>query len=276
VSRIRTLIVDDEPAARDAISTLLAGDPGIEVVGECADGVSALAAIRTELPDLLFLDVQMPEMDGFSVLRELAPDELPVVIFSTAYDQYALRAFEVHALDYLLKPFDDTRFHEAVERAKEAVRRGRLGALSVQLLDLLDGGRPGTAAAAGGPGGSGGTGRSSGGARYLQRLVIKTDGRVAVVNVKDIDWIEADGDYARIHAAKQWHVLRETMRSLEEQLDPARFARIHRSTIVNVERIKELQPYFRGDYVVILHDGTSLKLSRGYRPRLEEALGKPF
>jgi two-component system LytT family response regulator len=273
---MNVLIVDDEPLARAGMRILLDEESAITSVTEARNGAEAVELVRARRPDLLLLDVQMPEMDGFSVLRELAPDELPVVIFSTAYDQYALRAFEVHALDYLLKPFDDTRFHEAVERAKEAVRRGRLGALSVQLLDLLDGGRPGTAAPTGGPGGSGGTGRSSGGARYLQRLVIKTDGRVAVVNVKDIDWIEADGDYARIHAAKQWHVLRETMRSLEEQLDPARFARIHRSTIVNVERIKELQPYFRGDYVVILHDGTSLKLSRGYRPRLEEALGKPF
>jgi two-component system LytT family response regulator len=263
--RIRALIVDDEPAARAAIRTLLADDAEVRVVGECADGRAALQAIRNEAPDLLFLDVQMPEMDGFALLRELAPTELPVVVFVTAYDQYALHAFDVHALDYLLKPFDDQRFRASLARAKQQVRQGRLGALSQELLALLDGG--------GRPAGGGGGGRDG---QYLKRLVIKSGGRVTILGVKDIDWIEAEGDFVKIHTGRAWHLLRETMKQLETQFDPARFVRIHRSTIVNVERIKELQPYFRGEYVVILHDGTSLKLSRGYKDHLESALGRTF
>jgi two-component system LytT family response regulator len=254
------LIVDDEPAARAAISSLLADDAEVSLVGECADGRSALRAIRDDAPDLLFLDVQMPEMDGFALLREVDPDELPVVVFVTAYDQYALRAFEVHALDYLLKPFDDERFREALARAKQQVRHGKLSAVSQQLLALLDGaGRP-----------------AAGEGRYLKRLVIKSGGRVTILAVRDIDWIEAEADYVKIHTGRAWHLLRETMKHLETQFDPARFVRIHRSTIVNVERIKELQPYFRGEYVVILHDGTSLKLSRGYKEHLEATLGRSF
>ena len=262
---VRALIVDDEPAARAAIRALVAADPDITVVGECADGRSALDAIRAHAPHLLFLDVQMPEMDGFSMLRQLDPAELPVIVFTTAYDQYALRAFEVHALDYLLKPFDDDRFQDAVTRAKEQVRRGRIGALSGQLLALLD-----TVA---GPPGAPATPRNG---RYLKRLVIKSGGRVTVLGVKEVDWVEADGDYVKIHAGKRWHLLRETMKRLEAELDPGRFVRIHRSTIVNIERVSELQPFFRGEYVVLLHDGTSLKLSRGYKERLEAALGRSF
>jgi two-component system LytT family response regulator len=262
MKRVRTLIVDDEPAARAAIRSLLADDPEVDVVGECADGRSALEGIREDAPELLFLDVQMPEMDGFTLLRQLDPTELPVVVFVTAYDQYALRAFDVHAVDYLLKPFDDTRFREAVARAKQLVRQGKLGALSQHLLALLDGsGRPPAVVSNG---------------EYLKRLVIKSGGRVTVVAVRDVDWIEAEGDYVKIHAGRAWHLLRETMKHLETQFDPVRFVRIHRSTIVNVERIKELQPYFRGEYVVILHDGTKLKLSRGYKEHLEGALGRSF
>ena len=271
---IRALIVDDEPAARDAIRSLLAGDGEIHIVGECADGRSALRAIATTSPDLLFLDVQMPEMDGFTMLRQIDPAHLPVVVFVTAFDQYALRAFDVHATDYLLKPFDDERFREAVSRAKQSVRAGQLGRLSEELRALLDGVTPSAAptSTAGGGGGGGGVG----GGPYLKRLVIKSGGRVTLLNVRDIDWIEAEGDYVKIHVGKAWHLLRETMKRLEAQFDPARFVRIHRSTIVNVERIKELQPYFRGEYVVILHDGKSLKLSRGYKEHLESVLGRRF
>lgn len=261
---IRALIVDDEPAARDAIRSLLAGDADIRIVGECADGRSALRAIASTSPELLFLDVQMPEMDGFTMLRQLDPARLPVVVFVTAFDQYALRAFDVHATDYLLKPFDDDRFRDAVSRAKQSVRAGQLGRLSEELRALLDGVAPAApqAAAPGGP--------------YLKRLVIKSGGRVTLLNVRDIDWIEAEGDYVKIHVGKAWHLLRETMKRLEIQFDPARFVRIHRSTIVNVERIKELQPYFRGEYVVILQDGKALKLSRGYKEHLESVLGRKF
>jgi two-component system LytT family response regulator len=192
------------------------------------------------------------------MLRRLAPSELPVVVFTTAYDQYALQAFEVHAVDYLLKPFDDDRFREALVRAKERVRQGRVDAVSRQLRDLLDG-----------SGGAAADARD----RYLTRLVVRSGERTVVVAVRDIDWVEADGDAVRIHAARAEYVLRQPLKDLEQRLDPARLVRIHRSTIVNVERIKELQPYFRGEYVVILHDGTRLKLSRGCRARLEAVLG---
>jgi two-component system LytT family response regulator len=258
---IRTLIVDDEPAARAALQSLLAADREIEVIGECADGRSAVERIEREHPDLVFLDVQMPGMSGFDALGRLEVGELPEVVFVTAYDEYALRAFEVHAADYLLKPFSDDRFHLALTRAKRQVRQRRLGELSDRLVTLLD------AIGRDGPAGSPGAGR------YLRRFVIKSGGRATILAVRDIDWIAAEGDYVKIHAGKISHLLRETMRRLETQLDPARFVRIHRSTIVNIERIKEIQPYFHGEYVVLLNDGTSLKLARGYRQHLETALG---
>ena len=248
------MVVDDEPAARAAIRALLEPDDEVVVVGEHADGRAALEAIRSTRPDLLFLDIQMPEMDGFTMLRQLDAGDLPVIVFTTAYDQHALKAFEVHALDYLLKPFDDIRFHRTLSLAKKQVRQGRLGALSEKMRALLDGEMAAPA--------------------RLERLVIKGDGRSTVLPVDDINWIDADGDHVRLHTARGAHQLRETMKVLEQQLDPARFVRIHRSTIVRVDRVKELQPYFRGEYVVILHDGTSLKLSRGYKPHLEAALGR--
>lgn len=262
---IRTLIVDDEPAARDGIRVLLAADPDVEIIGECADGETAARMIRDDPPDLLLLDVQMPGQDGFALLREVGPERIPAVVFVTAYDQYALQAFDVHAVDYLLKPFDDERFRQAVDRAKQQIRQGQLGDLRERLLALLRdaphaGPGPGTA--------------SSTGTGYLKRLAIKSAGRVTILSVKDIDWIEAEGDYVKIHVGKVWHVLRETMKHLESQFDPGRFVRIHRSTMVNVERIRELQPYFRSEYVVILHDGTTLKLSRGYKDHLETVLGR--
>ena len=261
---IRALIVDDEPAARDAIRVLLAPDHEVTVVGETADGRAALDAIRALRPDLLFLDVQMPELDGLSALRQLDPADLPVTVFTTAYDAYALQAFELHALDYLLKPFDDTRFHSAVERAKQRVREGRLGAARHRLLELLEAEPPGTA-----------TGGSAGVA-YVSRLVVKHEGRATIVAVRDIDWLEADGDHVRVYAGGARHVLRDSLRHLETQLDPHRFVRIHRSTMVNVERIRELQPYFRGDYVVILQDGSSHRLARSCKARLVTVLGWPF
>jgi two-component system, LytTR family, response regulator len=257
---IRTLIVDDEPAARAALQSLLANDREIAVIGECADGRSAVERIEREHPDLVFLDVQMPGMNGFDALRRLEVAELPEVVFVTAYDEYAVRAFDVHAADYLLKPFSDERFRLALARAKQQVRRRRLGELSDRLATLLDAvGRGGAAAASAG--------------QYLRRLVIKSGGRATILPVRDIDWIEAEGDYVKIHTGKVSHLLRETMKRLEAQLDPARFVRIHRSTIVHIERIKEIQPYFHGEYVVLLQDGTSLKLARGYRQHLETALG---
>ena len=272
MERIRALIVDDEPAARAGIRQLLAGDAEVLVAGECTNGREAVAAIQEAPPDLLFLDVQMPELDGFGVLREVGTDGVPSVVFVTAYDQYALRAFEVHALDYLLKPFSDDRFRESLERAKAQVRHGRMGQLSKKLAALLDtyGATPLPVSAA-----DTSTPAAPPQSRaYLERLVVKSGGKVTLLRVGEIEWIDADGDYARIHVGKVWHLLRETMKRLELQLDPARFVRIHRSTIVNLEKVKELQPFFRGEYVAVLHSGVTLKLSRGYRANLEARLGR--
>ena len=256
---IRTLIVDDEPAARDGIRHLLAANPEIVLAGECSNGREAAAAIRDTAPDLVFLDVQMPGLDGFGVLREVGVDRAPAVVFVTAFDQYALRAFDVHAIDYLLKPFTDDRFRQSLEQAKQLVRQGRLGDLSSKLAALLDHDEPAPPRP-----------------RYLDRLVVKSGGKVTLLPVGEIEWIDAEGDYVRIHVGKTWHLLRETMKNLEDQLDSARFVRIHRSTIVNLEKVKELQPFFRGEYVVVLHNGTTLKLSRGYRDNLEARLGRTF
>ena len=253
---IRTLIVDDEPLCRERLRTLLEGDADVAVVGECGDGAEAVAALREGGCDLVFLDVQMPILDGLEVVEAVGPGRMPTVVFVTAYDRYALRAFEVQALDYLLKPFDRERFDKALARAKAHVRRDRSAEASRQLLDLLKEARPGP--------------------RHLERLVIKSGGRIFFLKAEEIDWIEAAGNYLRLHAAGETHLLRETMNALEERLDPARFLRIHRSTMVNIERVKEIQPLFHGDYVVLLRDGTELTLSRTYRQRVQEVLGSPL
>jgi two-component system LytT family response regulator len=249
---IRTLIVDDEPLARQRLRKLLDADPDIAVLGECGDGAEAVAALQQLRPDLVFLDVQMPGLDGFAVLKALAGTALPAVIFVTAHDRYALKAFEVHALDYLLKPFDKTRFAAALERAKAQLRQDSTAALSDRLramLDAVESRRPAP-----------------------ERLVVKSAGRIYFVRIADIDWIEAAGNYIRLHVGKDAHLLREPLTALERRLDPARFVRIHRSTIVNLERIRELQPAFHGEYVVILCDGTELALSRSCRDQLEQSL----
>lgn len=263
MQKIRALIVDDEPVARDGIRTLLAGDPEIEIVGACADGREAVEAIESLSPQLVFLDVQMPEPDGFGVIECVGAEKMPVVIFVTAYDQYALKAFDVAALDYLLKPFDDERFALAVSRAKAQIRQGQVGDLSRQLITLLEVQTAQTSQTdAPSPG------------RYLQRVMLKAGGRVVFLKVTEIDWIEAEGDYVRIHVRGGSHLLRDTMKRLEQQLDPSQFLRTHRSAIVNLDRIKELHPFFHGDYRVILKDGTELKLSRSRRQALEERLGR--
>jgi two-component system LytT family response regulator len=252
--KIQALIVDDERLARKRIRSLLKNERDVEVVGECADGAEALAAIRKQSPDLVFLDVQMPEMDGFQVLQEVGGDRMPAVVFVTAYDKYALRAFEVHALDYLLKPFDEDRFGEALRRAKEQVLGGSNGELHGRLIALIEHLRSGE--------------------RYVDRLLVKASGRVLFLKTEDIDWIEAAGNYVRLHVGRESHLLRETMNTIETKLDPAHFLRIHRSTIVNLDRIKEMQPWFSGEYVVLLKDGTELRLSRGYRDKFDERLGE--
>jgi len=251
---IRALIVDDEPLARQRLRRLLQDEPDVEVTGECADGGEAVAAIRAQRPDLVFLDVQMPVLDGFGVLEALGIENLPAVILVTAYDRYALRAFEYNALDYLLKPFDRDRFRKALERARAHVGSDKQREEAEQLLGAVE--------------------EFKGEGKSLDRLVIKSSGRVFFLRVEELDWIEAAGNYVRLHVGKEAHLLRDTMNSLEARLDPKRFLRIHRSTLVNIERIQELQPLFHGDYVVILRDGTQLNLSRGYRQRLQEIFGK--
>jgi len=251
---IRTLVVDDEPLARGVIREMLEDDPEVEIIGECINGHEAIAAIQELSPDLLFLDVQMPELGGFAVLEALKTERMPFVIFVTAYDQYAVRAFEVHALDYLLKPFDRERFEAAWQRAKNQIKKERETEREQRILALLE--------------------ELKAGPKYLERLVVKTGGRVFFEDTDDIYWIEAEGNYVRVHNEQKSYLLRETISGLEAQLDPKKFLRIHRSAIVKIDRIQELQPWFHGEYRVILHNGTQLTLSRNYRENLQEVLGK--
>ena len=255
---VRVLVVDDEPLARNGLADLVRRDPDLLVVEECGDGRAAVEAIRRLSPDLVLLDVQMPELNGFEVLQQLDPERLPAVVFVTAYDRFALQAFEVHALDYLVKPFDDDRFTAAMERAKATVRGAAIGDLSRRLLGLLEQ-IPATPATTG---------------RYLTRIVIRVAGHVFFVRTPDIDWIEAADYCVRLHVQGKIHVIRESMAALENRLDPAHFFRIHRGAIVNLDRIKELQPYFKGEQVVVLQDGTRLKLSKSRRGDLEARLGQ--
>src|SRR5262245_12192350 len=221
-------------------------------------------------PDFVFLDVQMPELDCFGVLEELAADQLPVIIFVTAYDQYAIRAFEFHALDYLLKPFDDERFERTLERARAQLEQQQFCRLSERMVALLEEHRSRPKS------GAGKGSAVTAGSEPLSRLIVKSAGRVFFIRTEEIDWIEAEGYYARLHVGGKSHLLRETLTNLESQLDQNRFLRIHRSTIVNLERIRELQTQSHGECAVVLIDGTQLKLSRGYRDRLTTLLGQQF
>jgi len=251
--------------ARKHIRNLLQGRSEFDLVGECANGQEAVTTIQTRGPELVFLDVQMPDLDGFGVLQAIGQERWPIIVFTTAYDQYALRAFEVHALDYLLKPFDDERFEKALDWAKKQFQREQANRLSERMLALLDDFQgahpPGQMEDAASPA-----------TQYLSRLIIKSAGRVFFIRTEEIDWIEAAGCYVCFHIGSKSHLLRETMSTLETQLDPARFLRIHRSTIINLERVKELEPQAHGECLVILHDGTSLKLSRSYRDKLQARL----
>ncbi|HEX6719084.1 MAG TPA: LytTR family DNA-binding domain-containing protein [Pyrinomonadaceae bacterium] len=259
VSKIRTLIVDDEPLARRNLRVLLERDPQIEIVDECRNGREAIKAINALSPDLIFLDIQMPEMDGFDVLARVGPDHIQAIIFVTAFDQYALKAFDVHALDYLLKPFDDERFTHALQRAKQQIEAREINRLSKSLLALLEERESERK-------------ESIEQQSYLTRLMIKASNRVVLLKVDEIDFIEADGNYAKLHVGRKAHLLREKMNDLEGRLDPAKFVRIHRSIIVNLDRIKEMQPHFNGDYIVVLEDGRQLRLSRTRREHLEARL----
>jgi two-component system, LytTR family, response regulator len=250
MAKIRTLIVDDEPLARRGIRAQLDEEADIEIVSECRNGLEAVAAIEEQSPDLVFLDVQMPELDGFGVLEAVGVDRMPVVIFVTAYDQYALRAFEVHALDYLLKPVDAERFASALQRARKQIEHHNVQDLNQRLQSFLD--------------------DVQAKQKFTERLVIKSGGRIFFLNVQEIDWIEAADNYVRLHVGRDSHLLRETMNHLEKRLDPDRFLRVHRSRIINIRQIKELQPLFRGEYDIMLQDGTRLESGRGYRDKLQK------
>ena len=251
--KIRTLIVDDEPLARERVKRFLRDEKDVSIIGECGNGADAVKAIRSERPDLVFLDIQMPEKNGFEVIRSLDGKQLPTVVFVTAYDQYALQAFDVHALDYLLKPFNRDRFQRAVDRAREQIDDRRRGDLDERLTSLIENLKTDK--------------------KYLDRLVVKTVGRVFFLKTDEIDWIEAAGNYVRLHVGRESHMIRETMNGIETKLDPEKFIRIHRSTVVHIDRIKELHPMFSGDYAVMLRDGTELALSRNYRERFLELFG---
>lgn len=255
--KIKAIIVDDEPPARRNLRALLKAVPDIDLVKECGNGRDAVEVIRALEPDLVFLDVQMPEMNGFEVLEQLTDQPLPVIIFVTAYDQYALKAFEVSALDYLLKPFDDARFHKALAQARRQIEQQDASELGRKLLTLM--GRREV--------------RTDASPRYLTRLLVKTAGRVIFIRTEEIDWIEAYDNYLRLHVGGKAHLLRQTMNELEAALNPEQFARIHRSTIVNLDRVKELHPHFNSEHLVILQDGTELKLSRTRKEWLEQWLG---
>ena len=265
--KIRALVVDDESLAREALLVMLKDDPEMEVIAECRNGREAVTAIREHSPDIVFLDIQMPEMDGFQLIEEVGMERMPVTVFVTAYDKHALRAFEAHALDYLLKPFDHDRFESALQRAKTFVRQQKLGEISQSLFAVLhdmklktgelpsdeDGGKPERAISK----------------ELLERVVIKTSGRIYFLKVEEIDWVEAAGDYLSLHSGSQTHLIRETMGDFHAKLDAKKFLRIHRSTIVNIERIKDIKPLFKGEYVVALTNGKRLKASRGYRHEIQ-------
>lgn len=236
-AKVRVLIVDDEPPARRNIAMLLRDDTDVEIIGECSSGKDAIAATRNLRPDLLFLDVQMPENDGFDVLEMLGRELPPAIVFVTAYDQYALRAFEAGALDYLLKPFENSRFYRALGRAKEKIDLARRNL-----------------------------------AAKVDHLVIKSAGQVSFVRISDIDWIEAADYYAGVHVGPRTHLLRRSLADLEQELESSRFCRVHRSAIVNVDRVRALQLNSNGEYNVVLENGSELRLSRRFRKHLQQRL----
>ena len=251
---LRALVVDDETLARKALLRLLKNESGINVVGQCADGESAVETIRRLQPDLVFLDVQMPEMDGFRVVETIGVEQMPMTIFVTAFDRYALNAFDVNAVDYLLKPFAPDRLSRALERVRDRALGRQDKETAQRLFSLLE--------------------RTRSQTDYVQRLTVSVNGRIIFVPVADIDWIGAEGNYVRLHIARRSHDVRETMQSLAEKLDPRNFIRIHRSTIVNVQRIREIQPWFQGGHIVMLQSGEELRMSRYQRDAVERLLGK--
>jgi two-component system, LytTR family, response regulator len=257
-SAIRAVIADDERLARKKLSILLASEPKVEVVAECSNGRQTVTAIRSHRPDMLLLDIQMPDLNGFEVLSEIPPDEMPQVIFTSAYDQYAIRAFETHALDYLLKPFDQDRLHAAIERARAEIQKCKDQDLTNRVLELLSAVKSGKRPVP----------------EFDERLAIRTNGRVVFLNLEEIQWIEAAANYVRLNTGKDSYLFREAISRISERLNPSHFVRIHRSVIVNVTRIKELIPVNSGEYVVVLHSGKELSCSRGYRANLQPLIAK--
>jgi two-component system LytT family response regulator len=265
--KIRTLIVDDEPLAREGLALQCAADPEIDVIGQCGDGATAVQTIRRERPDLIFLDVQMPKRDGFEVLEGLAAGQRPIVVFVTAYDQYAIRAFEASAIDYLLKPFSDKRFQQTLARAKNEVRRNQTQEVNQRLEELLarvSELRHGAAAAAPPPG-----------PEYAERIVVKAGGDLHFIKTSDVLWIEAQGDFVKVQTLEQPQLVRETLQSMEQKLDGSRFLRIHRSFLVNVQHIKRVAPALYGDHTVYMSDGSKLRLSRNFRSKLKTFIKQP-
>jgi two-component system LytT family response regulator len=253
--KIRCLIVDDEPLAREAIRSLAVADPELEVAGEAGDGNEAIQAIEALRPDLLFLDVQMPEVDGFEVLEELSArgGRLPVTIFVTAHDQHALRAFEAHAFDYVLKPIHEARFRESVSAAKSRIEADAGRDAAERLTRLLA--------------------ENALAARWPRRLPVKCKGRIVLISVDAIEWIESEGNYVRLHVSGQSHLLRDTMNGIESRLDPGRFMRIHRCALINVDFVQELRPWFTGEYIVRMRSGKELTLTRSHRDALHRLIG---
>jgi two-component system LytT family response regulator len=249
---IRTVIADDESPARNKLRILLDSEVGIQIVAECRNGAETIGAVRIHKPDLLFLDIQMPDADGFEVLSTISEDEMPVTIFTTAYDQFAIRAFEAHALDYLLKPFDQGRLHHSVERARAEFLKSHDRELAHRILGALANGR----------------------ISADRRLVIKARGRVVFIDVDEIHWVEAAANYVKLNTGKEAYLLRDAIGHIGQRLDSEQFIRIHRSTIVNVQKIKELQPCNSGEYIVILKSGKELSCSRGYRAGLQQLIEK--
>ena len=249
---LRTVIADDERPARRRLAELIEREPDLTVVAEARNGTEAIAAVEKHQPDLLFLDIQMPERDGFGVLRELGPERTPVTIFVTAYDHYAVRAFEARAFDYLLKPYSDERFESALAHARAYLTKSAKPEFQAKLSEMLGSSAP------------------------LERIVLKSAGRVTFLEVGSIEWIEAAGVYVNLHADGKEHLYRSTIGQLQERLDPKRFVRIHRSASINTERIEKMRPLGHGEYAVIMQSGKELKLSRNYRRELEEWLGQPL
>jgi len=250
---MRTIIADDEPLALKKLRMLLSAEPGVQIVAECADGAQTVKALQACRPDLLMLDIHMPDLDGFEVLSRIPAEQMPVVIFTTAYDRFAVRAFEAHALDYLLKPFDQDRLHQAIKRARAELLKADDRETTHRILDYL----------------AGGAAKDS---HTDQRFVIKAGGRVVFLDFDEIDWLEAAANYVRLNVGKQSYLLREGIGHVAERLDPTQFIRIHRSTIVNVDKIKELQPVNSGEYIVVLKDGKELSCSRGFRAGLQQLI----